>query len=87
MAWRCDARRPPPEVDFYARLCGRTLARGHTRSGDTASIAAYVGKGEVFDRVVTDFSEAYAAQNLRDFEAFVAAIDDGRLPCAEPERK
>ena len=73
------------QVEFYARLCGRTLARGHARSGDAASIAAYLGNGDAFDRAVTDFSEAYAEQNLRDFNAFVAAIDDGRLPCAEPE--
>ncbi len=75
----------PNQVEFYARLCGRTLARGHARSGDPASIAAYLGKGEAFDRAVTDFSEAYAEQNLRDFEAFNAGIDDGRLPCADPE--
>jgi len=73
------------QVEFYARLCGRTLARGHARSGDAASIAAYLGNGDAFDRAVTDFSEAYAEPHLRDFNAFVAAIDDGRLPCAEPE--
>jgi uncharacterized protein (DUF2252 family) len=75
----------PNQVEFYARLCGRTLARGHARSGDAASIAAYLGKGDSFDRAITDFSEAYAEQNLRDYNEFIAAIDDGRLPCAEPE--
>ena len=75
----------PNQVEFYARLCGRTLARGHARSGDAASIAAYLGTGDAFDRAITDFSEAYAEQNLRDFTAFVAAIDDGRIECAEPE--
>lgn len=73
------------QLEFYARLCGRTLARGHARSGDAASINAYLGKGDAFDRAITEFSEVYAEQNLRDFEAFVAAIEDGRLPCAEPE--
>jgi uncharacterized protein (DUF2252 family) len=75
----------PNQIEFYARLCGRTLARGHARSGDAAAIAAYLGKGDSFDRAITDFSEAYAEQNLRDFNEFVAAIDDGRLWCAEPE--
>jgi uncharacterized protein (DUF2252 family) len=75
----------PNQVEFYARLCGRTLARGHARSGDAASIAAYMGTGDAFDRAITDFSEAYAEQNLRDFTAFVAAIDDGRIECAAPE--
>ncbi|HEY5246862.1 MAG TPA: hypothetical protein VIJ15_00225 [Dermatophilaceae bacterium] len=41
--------------------------------------------GDAFDRAVTDFSEAYAEQNLRDFEVFNAAIDDGRIPRAPPE--
>jgi uncharacterized protein (DUF2252 family) len=75
----------PNQVEFYARLCGRTLARGHARSGDAASIAAYLGKGDTFVQAITDFSEAYAEQNLSDFTAFLAAIDDGRLPCADPE--
>jgi uncharacterized protein (DUF2252 family) len=75
----------PNLVGFYARLCGRTLARGHARSGDAASIAAYLGNGDAFDRAITDFSEAYAEQNKLDFTAFVAAIEDGRLECAEPE--
>jgi uncharacterized protein (DUF2252 family) len=73
------------QIEFYARLCGRTLARGHARSGDAAAITGYLGKGDAFDRAVTEFSEAYAEQNLRDFNEFVAAIDDGRLVCAEPE--
>ncbi|MEP7193016.1 MAG: DUF2252 family protein [Actinomycetota bacterium] len=75
----------PNQLEFYARLCGRTLARGHARSGDAASISAYLGKGDAFDRAVTDFSEAYAQQNLLDFGEFVAAIEDGRLECAESE--
>jgi uncharacterized protein (DUF2252 family) len=77
----------PNDVEFYARLCGRTLARGHARSGDAASIAGYLGTGDAFDRAVTDFSEAYARQNSRDFTAFVDAIDDGRLECAPSETR
>jgi hypothetical protein len=59
--------------------------RQHARSGDAASIAACLGSGDAFDRTITDFSEAYAVQSLRDFTAFVGAIDHGQLPCAEPE--
>jgi uncharacterized protein (DUF2252 family) len=50
----------------YARMCGATLARAHARSGDWIAIAAYLGKGERFDRAVADFSSAYADQNERD---------------------
>jgi len=67
------------QAGFYAQICGMTLARGHARSGDPVAISAYLGKGDTFDRAITDFSEAYAAQNDRDYEAFVQAIDDGRL--------
>ena len=59
--------------------------RQHARPGDAASIAAYLGSGDAFDRTITDFSKAYAEQSLRDFTTFVGAIDDGRLPWAEPE--
>jgi uncharacterized protein (DUF2252 family) len=73
----------PDDLRFYARLCGTTLARGHARSGDAVAIAEYTGRSDAFDRAVTRFSEAYEAQNRRDFEAFVAAIAEGRLPVSE----
>jgi uncharacterized protein (DUF2252 family) len=63
----------------YARLCGATLARAHARWGDRIAIAAYLGRGSGFDRAIAAFSAAYADQNERDYAAFVAAIDEGRL--------
>ncbi|MEZ5170709.1 MAG: DUF2252 domain-containing protein [Acidimicrobiia bacterium] len=73
----------PRQMRFYAGLCGRTLARGHARSGDPIAIAAYVGKGTVLDHALADFSEAYAAQNMDDYERFQEAIDNGRLEVSE----
>ncbi|MFL5908848.1 MAG: DUF2252 domain-containing protein [Solirubrobacterales bacterium] len=67
-------------MELYARLCGWTLARAHARSGDRIGIASYLGGGDQFDRAMADFAEAYADQNERDFEAFTAAADSGRLP-------
>jgi uncharacterized protein (DUF2252 family) len=64
----------------YAAICGWTLARGHARSGDRGTIAAYLGTGDQFDRALIDFSEAYADQNDRDYEAFAAAVRAGKLP-------
>jgi hypothetical protein len=64
---------------LYSRLCGATLARAHARLGDRVAIAAYLGKGDAFDRALADFSVAYADQNERDFEAFAAAVSSGRL--------
>jgi hypothetical protein len=69
-----------PGTRLYARLCGATLARAHARLGDRMAIAAYLGKGDAFDRAVADFSERYADQNERDYEAFAAAVAAGRLP-------
>ena len=63
----------------YARLCGINLARAHAVSGDPAAIAGYLGKGEVFDDAIAEFSVRYAEQNLADHAAFVTAIEDGHL--------
>ena len=63
----------------YATLCAGVLARGHARSGDRLAIAAYVGAGDALDRAIADFAEAYAEQNLRDYEALRAAADSGRV--------
>jgi hypothetical protein len=43
------------------------------------AIAAYLGLSDAFDRALASFAEAYADQNERDFEAFRAAVDSGRL--------
>jgi uncharacterized protein (DUF2252 family) len=68
-----------PGALTYARMCGATLARAHARSGDWIAIAAYLGKGDVFDRAVADFSSAYADQNERDHQALVRAVRTGRI--------
>jgi uncharacterized protein (DUF2252 family) len=73
----------PLGLTLYAQLCGWTLARAHARSGDPVAIAAYLGRGDAFDRAVTDFAERYADQNERDYEEFTAAIKSGRLTAAE----
>jgi len=66
-------------MTLYSRICGATLARAHARSGDRIAIAAYLGKSDVFDLAIADFSSAYADQNERDYEAMVAAVSSGRL--------
>jgi uncharacterized protein (DUF2252 family) len=69
----------------YARLCGVTLARAHAVSGDPSPVAAYMGKGDVFDEALGEFPLRYAAQNLRDYEEFKEAIDSGRLDAGEAD--
>jgi uncharacterized protein (DUF2252 family) len=74
---------PPRNLEFYAHACGWTLARAHARSGDPIAIAGYLGKGDGFDRSITDFSERYADQNEQDYRAFVEAVRSGRLEAIE----
>jgi uncharacterized protein (DUF2252 family) len=68
-----------PGATLYSRICGATLARAHARWGDRIAIASYLGNGDAFDRAIADFSAAYADQNERDYKAFTAAINSGRL--------
>jgi uncharacterized protein (DUF2252 family) len=73
----------PRTLTGYANSCAWTLARAHARSGDPVAIAAYLGTSDQFDRAVTDFSQQYADQNERDYEAFVGAVRSGRLQALE----
>ena len=73
----------PVMLGFYAGICGWTLARAHARSGDAVTLAAYLGKSDKFDRSITDFSQRYADQNERDYQAFTQAIRSGRLQAVE----
>jgi uncharacterized protein (DUF2252 family) len=69
----------PPTLALYGTLCGRALARAHARSGDRIAIAAYLGNSDTFDQAIADFSETYADQTERDYDALVAAEADGRV--------
>jgi uncharacterized protein (DUF2252 family) len=73
----------PRGLELYAQACGSTLARAHARSGDRIAIAAYLGKGDVFDRALADFAVAYADQNERDHTTLVQAVRDGRIEAKE----
>jgi uncharacterized protein (DUF2252 family) len=80
--WKGSAeieRMVPKGLAQYGRLCGWTLARAHARSGDRIALAAYLGKGAVFDRALVQFSHAYAEQNERDYRALAAAVKSGRI--------
>jgi uncharacterized protein (DUF2252 family) len=69
----------PPGMNYYAQICGWTLARAHARSGDPIAIAAYLGTKRRFDKAVAEFAEQYADQNQRDYDAFLEAISSGRI--------
>jgi uncharacterized protein (DUF2252 family) len=69
----------PEAMELYGKLCGWTLARAHARSGDPIAIAAYLGKGQQFDKAMLAFAEDYADQNEADYRELVEAEEAGRI--------
>ncbi len=67
-------RMSAPELERYATLCGWGLARAHAKAGGRATaIAAYVGRGPVFDDALAAFARAYADQTERDYAVLLEA--------------
>jgi uncharacterized protein (DUF2252 family) len=77
-SWPLEAM-DPRVMSAYGRMCARTLARAHARSGDRIAIGAYLGASDVFDRSISEFAEAYADQNERDYRALKDAAASGRI--------
>jgi uncharacterized protein (DUF2252 family) len=69
----------PQVMNVYGQMCGWTLARAHARSGDRIAIASYLGNSDAFDRAIASFSETYADQNDRDYDALKAAVKADRI--------
>jgi hypothetical protein len=80
--WKASAeieQMVPEGMAVYGRLCGWTLARAHSRSGDRIAIASYLGGGNTFDGAILEFSKAYAAQNELDYKELSKAVKAGRI--------
>ncbi|MET8328139.1 DUF2252 domain-containing protein [Streptomyces sp. NPDC005181] len=75
----------PVGLRTFGEVCGTTLARAHARSGDRIAIAAYLGRGDAFDRALHTFAEAYADLTERDHRTLVEAVRAGRLSASEPD--
>jgi len=69
-------------LEIYGHLCGWTLARAHSRSGDRVALAGYLGTSNTLDTVLTGFAEAYADQNAKDHAAMQEAASAGRIQVA-----
>jgi uncharacterized protein (DUF2252 family) len=67
------------QINRYAETCGWTLARAHAKSGDSGSIAGYLGKGDQFDKAIGSFAVAYADQTEKDYEELLKAHRSGRI--------
>jgi uncharacterized protein (DUF2252 family) len=70
-------------LPYYAKLCGRTLARAHARSGDPVMLSGYVGNDSDFDKALAEFAMAYADQTEHDWRALLDAIKAGRVSVEE----
>ena len=70
----------PKDMQRYAKACGATLARSHSRSGDPAVMSGYMGSGDVFADAITDFAVAYAAQNEADYQTWMAFMASDGAP-------
>ncbi len=68
-----------PTLCAYAAICGRILAKGHARTGDSVALAAYCGQADRLDRAITKFAFAYADQTVRDHALLTAAIRKRRV--------
>ncbi|UYB34941.1 DUF2252 domain-containing protein [Arthrobacter koreensis] len=73
----------PAGMEFYAHLCGWTLARAHARTGDPVALAAYLGRGTKFDKAASEFCRRYADQNDADYQSFAEAVRSGRISAVE----
>jgi hypothetical protein len=76
-----------PEMDLYAKWCGRALALSHARSGSAAMLSGYMGKSETFEQAVADFSMAYADQNEKDHSALERAVQSGKVQAVFEEER
>jgi hypothetical protein len=72
----------PEGLLYCGQVCAWTLARGHARSGDRITIAAYLGGSAAFDEAISEFAGAYADQNERDYAALAEAVATGRVTAA-----
>ncbi|MGH8446531.1 MAG: DUF2252 domain-containing protein [Solimonas sp.] len=75
----------PLNLRNYAKICGRVLARAHSRSGDAAMLSGYLGSSSAFEDAMLPFATGYADQNERDHDALIKAIRGGRIEAAPLE--
>jgi uncharacterized protein (DUF2252 family) len=69
----------PEQLNYYGRLCGWALARGHARTGRATVISGYLGESKEFDCAIGDFAVAYADQNAKDYQCLMDAVANGRV--------
>jgi len=56
---------------LLSRLCARTLALAHAKTGDRHAIAGYLGSNDAFEEAMVQYAASYADQNEADYEMFL----------------
>ncbi len=69
-----------PVLFNFADMCGWALARAHAKSGDPMRLSGYIGKSDQLDKAMLKFAESYADQCEKDYEVFMQAVRDKKLP-------
>ena len=54
-----------------SRMCARTLAHAHAKTGDRHAIAGYLGNNDAFEEAMVKYAASYADQNEADYEMFL----------------
>jgi hypothetical protein len=66
-------------LHLYAEACGWVLARAHSKGGEVAAIAGYLGGKGQFDEAMGAFAVSYADQAERDHAALKAAVRNSKI--------
>ena len=72
----------PSHAIKYVGMCAQVLARAHSRTGDPALVAGYLGGSDrsgAFEAAIIGFAQTYADQTERDHAELVQAVKDGRV--------
>jgi uncharacterized protein (DUF2252 family) len=72
-----DLKRSP--LIEYARVCGETFAKAHSRTSDAAVLYGYAGQADKLDRAIAELALLGADQVTGDWEALVGAIHRGDI--------
>ena len=71
------------DITVFARVCGWSLSRAHSKGGSAIVLSGYFGDSDHCDESLADFAVAYADQCEADYESFKKAVSRGLFP-AEP---
>lgn len=63
----------------YGRLCAALLARAHSQSPNSAAVAGYLGRGDVFPEAIAAWAGDYSDVVAADHRAYLAAVAAGRF--------